>query len=395
MNKNIKHRSLKCSILAATLAITGVVLAEAGKPAGQSTLPDIPQPDASQSRVQLAILLDTSSSMNGLIEQAKTQLWQIVNTFIDAKQNGQTPFVEVALYEYGNDGLSQKHWIRQIVPLTRDLDQVSEELFQLTTNGGEEYCGAVIRQAVNELEWDSSPKVYKAIFIAGNEPFTQGPVEANKACSEAIGKAVIVNTIHCGDEGTGVSTGWKAGATLAEGKYLVIDQNKAVVHVDAPQDAEIVKLNDALNKTYVAYGAHAVEGKSKQEGQDANALKNASSGAAVQRVATKASANYSNSSWDLVDASGQKSFDLAKVADKDLPPELKGKSAQEKKAWLEQKKTERADIQKKILALNKQREAFVAQKRKELSGKADTLDAVVTKAVREQAQGRGYSFEKK
>ena len=68
-------------------------------------------------------------------EQTKTQLWRIVNTFIDAKQNGQVPFVEVALYEYGNDGLnSETYWIRRIAPLTRDLDLVSKELFSLRTN---------------------------------------------------------------------------------------------------------------------------------------------------------------------------------------------------------------------------------------------------------------------
>ncbi|MDF1788917.1 MAG: hypothetical protein P1U82_23855, partial [Verrucomicrobiales bacterium] len=44
---------------------------------------------APQPKVQLALLLDTSNSMDGLIEQAKTQLWKVVNTFIGAKQNGQ------------------------------------------------------------------------------------------------------------------------------------------------------------------------------------------------------------------------------------------------------------------------------------------------------------------
>ena len=75
--------------------------------------------------VQLAILLDTSGSMEGLIAQAKTQLWKIVNQFIAAKQGGKVPIVQVALYEYGNSGLSQDtQWIRQIQPLTRDLDKI-------------------------------------------------------------------------------------------------------------------------------------------------------------------------------------------------------------------------------------------------------------------------------
>jgi len=42
-------------------------------------------------------------------------------------------------YEYGNDNLSVgTNYIRQVVPFTRELDKVSEELFKLTTRGGSE-----------------------------------------------------------------------------------------------------------------------------------------------------------------------------------------------------------------------------------------------------------------
>src|SRR3954469_20947695 len=89
---------------------------------------------AKKSLVQVAILLDTSNSMDGLIEQAKGQLWKICNEFIKAKQKGVAPEVQVALYEYGKSSLSQKSgWIRQIQPLTTDLDKISEELFALHT----------------------------------------------------------------------------------------------------------------------------------------------------------------------------------------------------------------------------------------------------------------------
>ncbi|HEY1405249.1 MAG TPA: hypothetical protein VF857_01445, partial [Spirochaetota bacterium] len=52
-------------------------------------------------RIQIAILLDTSSSMDGLIDQAKTNLWKIVNETAKAKKGGKTPRLEVALFEYG------------------------------------------------------------------------------------------------------------------------------------------------------------------------------------------------------------------------------------------------------------------------------------------------------
>jgi len=90
-----------------------------------------------ENRIQIAILLDTSSSMDGLIDQAKTQLWKVVNTFIEAKHDGKAPFVEVALYEYGNNNnAAGNDWIRLVSPMTRDLDQLSRDLFALKTNGG-------------------------------------------------------------------------------------------------------------------------------------------------------------------------------------------------------------------------------------------------------------------
>ena len=92
--------------------------------------PSVAKTAADQPVVQLAILLDTSNSMDGLIAQAKTQLWNIVNEFATAKQDGKAPRVQVALYQYGNNGLSkEKGWVQQVLPLTDDLDKLSEQLF--------------------------------------------------------------------------------------------------------------------------------------------------------------------------------------------------------------------------------------------------------------------------
>jgi len=352
---------------------------------------ELPKDD--QAKVQIAILLDTSGSMSGLIEQTKTQLWKVVNTFIDAKQNGQVPFVEVALYEYGAS--SGENFIRPIQPLTRDLDQISEDLFALQTSGSNEYCGAVISEATTKLKWDPSGDVYKAIFIAGNEPFTQGTVDPCEACKAAIAQGIIVNTIHCGDEAAGISSGWKSGALLADGNFLVINHNAAVVHIEAPQDAEIVALNEKLNKTYIAYGKEGARKAASQTAQDGNALAKRESGAAVQRAVTKSSGNYWNGNWDLGDASKAKDFDWAKVKDKDLPEEMQKLDLEGRKKFVADKLAARAKIQQTIQTLNEARTKFVAAKRRENAKDGEeTLDVAVTKTVRDQATKKGYQFEK-
>jgi hypothetical protein len=55
------------------------------------------------------------------------------------------PKIEIALYEYGRDNNDiRKGYVKQINGFTNDLDQVSQNLFKLTTNGGDEYCGHVM-----------------------------------------------------------------------------------------------------------------------------------------------------------------------------------------------------------------------------------------------------------
>jgi hypothetical protein len=343
--------------------------------------------------VQIAILLDTSSSMDGLIDQAKGQLWKIVNEFIKAKQNGRTPELQVALYEYGKSRLSPKSgWIRRIVPLSNDLDKISEELFALGTNGGQEYCGWVIKEAVENLAWNPSADVYKAIFIAGNEPFTQGPVNYAEACKAAVSKGIIVNTIHCGGEAEGVNGKWREGALLADGKYMFIDQNRAVVHFEAPQDQEIAQLGVELNRTYVAYGAAGLVAASRQMAQDQLAMQLSEQGAAVNRAVTKASRNYRNSDWDLVDAFKENKVKLAELKKEELPPEMQKMTLAEREAYMEAKAKGRAEIQEKIQQLNEARNKYIAKQTKQDTG-TNTLDAVMIATLREQAGKRNFQFD--
>jgi hypothetical protein len=152
---------------------------------------------AKDQTIMIALLLDTSNSMDGLIDQAKSQLWKIVNEVAAAKSaDGKQPNIKIALYEYGNAGLSaDEGYIRRVSALSEDLDVMSEQLFSLSTNGGSEFCGQVIKTALNQLEWSASNADLKMIFIAGNEPFTLGSVSYEQACSAAKEKGVVVNTI--------------------------------------------------------------------------------------------------------------------------------------------------------------------------------------------------------
>jgi len=363
---------MKRIITIAILAIALVSCVAVSAPAQQNHKPVI----------QMAILLDTSNSMDGLISQAKTQLWKIVNEFIEAKKNGQKPDLQVALYEYGNDRLSmQSGYIRQVLPLTTDLDKVSQELFALTTNGGSEFCGQVIDEATRDLQWRSTADDLKVIFIAGNEPFTQGKVDYRQSVKAAIAKGIVVNTIHCGTEQEGIRGEWKDGALLADGSYLYIDQNKASAYVEAPQDKRLVEFGERLNETYIGYGAQGRTGMANQMAQDANAS-GMSINSAANRAIFKSAAQYNNDAWDLVDALDHGTAKLAKIDNKDLPENMQKMSPAEQQAYIDGKRADRKRIQDEINNLNNERKVFLAAKMKELAGsETDTLDSAMVKIL--------------
>lgn len=348
-------------------------------------------------KIQLAILLDTSGSMDGLIDQTRNQLWQVVNEFSSVKKNGVTPILEVALFEYGNDGNSRDTgFVRMLNNFTRELDEVSEGLFSLTTNGGSEYCGFAIKTAVLSLNWSHSPHDIKTIFIAGNEPFTQGPVNYRDALILASQHGIAINTIHAGDHQLGIDTGWQAGASLAGGDYMSIDANRRTVHIIAPQDKRISELNSQLNNTYVPYGKQGAEKSRRQYTQD-NESQKISAGLLAKRARTKSSSYYSNAKWDLVDAIEEGEVDdqaLANIDESNLPSAMQQMSIKEKKSYVLKKSDKRKAIKKEILTLSKARDGYVAKQNKQLAASEPTMSDALAQAIKKQAKQKNYQFEK-
>lgn len=344
-------------------------------------------------KIQVALLLDTSNSMDGLIDQAKSRLWNIVNTLTTLKYNGKAPQVEIALYEYGNDGLKDENYIRQVTPLTQDLDLVSEKLFALRTNGGSEYCGAVIRDASMNLNWDGNEKSMKLIYIAGNEAFDQGKINYKDVIANAKNKNIYTNTIFCGGREEGIQTFWQNGALLGDGKFFNIDSNRKVIYIETPYDVKISQYNSQLNNTYISYGSRGSEMKSKQTTQDSNAEMQSSSNA-VERAVSKSKKNaYKNDHWDLVDKVEKDKNYITSIREEELPAELKGKSKDEINKIVAQKSADRDKIQKEIEVLAKQRQSYIdAETKKRGNSEGDDLGKAIEKSIVELAKKNGYGF---
>jgi hypothetical protein len=350
----------------------------------------------SSKNIDVAICLDTSNSMDGLIDSAKAKLWTIVN---DLAKVQPTPTLRVALYQYGNDDLDSKvGWVRKELDLTTDLDEVYKKLNALQTHGGTEFVARVCRDALNDLQWAADNEALRMIFVCGNEPADQDKTVKLDAVAEiARKKGVYINTIYCGPANHPEMNLWKDFAVMAGGHYSNIDQDKtkSQVVVKTPQDAELLKLNEKLNATYVVYGGgKGEESKRNQAVQDANAAKCAPT-VALDRLTTKNCALYRCDAWDLVDRmKNDPKFDIKKLKDEELSEEVRKLKPEERVAYVKKKAEEREALRKQIDELNAKRNKFIVEEMKKLP-KSDgdkAFDEAVRMALRKEAAAKGLKI---
>jgi hypothetical protein len=341
--------------------------------------------------VDLVICLDTSGSMSGLIDAARRKLWSLVSEVATAKP---TPALRVALLTYGSPGDAEAGYVVRQTDFTTDLDLVSERLFALGTNGGDEYVGRVVARALDDLAWTAEQSL-RLIFVAGNESADQDPLHPFRAEAErAVQRGAVVNAIYCGGADDGDAALWRELATRGNGRFASIDHQRGTVTVATPFDKPLADLSAKLNATYVFAGRLARETEERQRAQDRNA-EAAGAPAAAERAAAKASGLYKPGGADLVDRlAADPAFDPATLPVEELDDELKAVPAAERKAHLEKKRAEREAVRAEIQRLDQQRREHVAAEMKRLKlDDGQSLDRALKDALREQAAAAGLSFD--
>lgn len=350
--------------------------------------PSLAMAESLKPKIQIAILLDSSNSMDGLIDQTRSQLWKIVNALTKVTKNGKVPILEISLYHYGNDSLPSSEGFNLLLSeFTTELDLVSEKLFLIQTNGGEEYAGWVMQSALRRLNWSNTKDDFKVIFIAGNEPFDQGKVDWQEAVMLAKEKDVLVDTIYCGDAESLDRQLWVEGANLGNGINFNINQNQKIVQVTTPYDQEIVEWNKKLNNTYIPYGEEGIRGQQRQLAEDDNSQQQLAA-----RGIAKSSSYYRNSSWDLIDGLTDNVIKLDNLQAESLPANMRRMSQEQRQEYIAKMRAERARIQKIIADLSNKREQYIQQHGAYLETK-DTLDYVMIQALRQQLAAKGFILQ--
>jgi hypothetical protein len=86
-----------------------------------------------------------------------------------------------------------------------------------------------------------------------------------------------------------------------------------------------------------------------------------------------------------------KDFDLKKLREEDLPPDLRKLKPDEREAHLKKKAAERTEIQKKVTELSARRALYIEEERKKQPRTAGekALDEALRSILREEAAAKG------
>jgi len=185
------------------------------------------QAPAQEQLLEMVFVLDTTSSMTGLIDGAKQKIWGIVN---DVMQSPSHPNVKIGLVAYRDRG---DEYVTSVLPLTSDLDKVYSTLMSYRAVGGgdaPENVRRALADGVRKAGWSrQSSGLAQILFLVGDAPphndYLDEPDTA-VTTAEAVKKGITVNTIQCGDM-TGTGEAWQAIARVGLGQYFSIARTGA------------------------------------------------------------------------------------------------------------------------------------------------------------------------
>jgi Mg-chelatase subunit ChlD len=338
--------------------------------------------------VEVVFVLDTTSSMTGMIEGAKQRIWAIANEIAKGRP---APKVRMGLVAYRDKGDA---YVTKVVDLSDNLDKTYSELMSFRAEGGgdtPEHVIAGLDDAVEKISWSSDPKTFKVVYLVGDAPphedYPEAPTLAD-VMQKAVRRGLVVNTVSCGGDSQMIAAFTRI-ARLGEGKLLPVPQNGGMVAVATPFDSELAALSGKLETTGMAFGGGGVRAKAAMDGALSASVRGmASAPAAAERAVFKSRAGFADS--DLAQAVADKKVALKDVKEEDLPDDLKNLPAAARQAKLDETIAQRGSLQAKLASVEKRREAFL--KKQSGAPRADSFDALLAETLRTEGARKGIVY---
>lgn len=325
--------------------------------------------------IQVVLLLDASGSMDQLFQAASACMEDVLVALSNADINGKKAKVNVGIVIYGQaeqDGAPIK-----LSPFTTAVNQIRSRLSEVSCNGGLEACGHAISYAVDNFEWNRRDRddMLKVIFIAGNEPFSQGTIDYRDAIRKATSQNIIVNTIHCG----GKNEEWEEAAALGNGQGMHADFAQTNTPA-TPQDIFAV-LKELHNCKPLPIGSPAIQKKHITMLNAAKGPSKADTAIMNKWVRDNKQRIITGYDWDAIEIYRRTPTDQFSIESLggvgNLPISFRGKSEQELITFLSKEANRRSNLLTQYQAMKSSGE----------------LGDLLLNALQDQAETKGITIE--
>ncbi len=347
-------------------------------------------------RIEVVFVLDTTSSMSGLIQAAKEKIWSIATTMASAQQN---PDIKMGLVAFRDRGDT---YVTRVYDLSADLDSMYAQLMDFRAQGGgdgPESVNQALYDAIHKISWSSGGDVYRVAFLVGDAPPHMdypNDVHYPVTLAAAQRKGIVVNTIQ---SGTWQATrpAWQDIAALGRGEFFRVEDSGNAVAVPTPFDEQLSKLAGELENTRLFFGdAEAREAQQAKLAAGTRLKRELSTEALARRATFNATesgeANLLGDN-ELVDAVTSGRVELESIERKDLPASLQAMAPEEAMAVIADKKRQRDRLKQEIRRLAESRDRYIEKEVEAGGGAEDSLDEMIYRAVREQGASVGLSYD--
>jgi Mg-chelatase subunit ChlD len=381
-----RHPALIAALLLAGLSCLSAPAASLAAPVSGRHL--VTQQQPSRATIELLFVLDTTGSMGGMLEGAKAKIWGIVNDVLQQQGNAGVT-IRVGLVAYRDRGDA---YVTRVTPLSDNLDNVYSQLMSFRPEGGgdgPEDVRSAMAEALRAGGWSApGPRTSQVMFLVGDAPphddYRNLP-SAGASAREAIRRGIIVNAIQCGSDGD-TSMAWRNVAQYGGGEFFAIAQDGGVELVVTPYDEQLAQLGAQIGGTYMAYGRgeERMKRQSAQVVMESRVAAAAPAPAKAERALNKALNDKAYDDSDLVQQAASGKVALPSIAEAELPDALRKLAPAQRQAALDQAVAERQALREKIVALSRQRDQYLAERRSKKGGAKTGFDAAVSGALARQ-----------
>jgi len=352
---------------------------------------------AQSHRIEVVFILDTTSSMSGLIQAAKEKIWSIASTMASAQEN---PDIKMGLVAFRDRGDA---YITRVYDLSEDLDQMYASLMDFRAQGGgdgPESVNQALYDAIHKMSWSQDSGVYKVAFLVGDAPPHMDyphDVKYPDTLAAAKRKGIVVNAIQSGQHQY-TRPAWQEIASLGHGQYFQVEDSGNIVAVSTPFDDKLAKLAAKLEDTRLYFGDKKTREAQKRKLDAGRKLHmELSTEALARRSSYNATAsgkkNFLGES-ELVDAITSGRFELDEIEEENLPASMQAMAPAEQMEVINGQAKRRDELKQEIQELSESRNRFIREKVEAEGGADDSLDEKIYRAVKDQAASVGLTYDR-